>query len=271
MNCSQIAKYFPDYLTGNLDENQRSKFDAHVSDCLACKEEMASLSAVWSQLDSLPEEQPGAALRVRFTSMLNAFKEGQQQASPRKQWLKSLINRLEFPWHWQPAVQLVFGVLLVVLGLVVGYQINPGAGENNELVLLRQEVDNLGKLVTISMLKQQSPIERLRGVNYSYFVEQPDREVLSALLNTLNYDSNLNVRLAAVDALALFYDSKMVGQGLMESLEQQSSPVMQIALIDLFVEMKEKQSTQVLNHVLQGQRLNQTVKKRAERAIQQLK
>jgi len=72
------------------------------------------------------------------------------------------------------------------------------------------------QMVMLSLLKQQSASERLRGVNWSYQIEQPDEQVLSALLRALDSDPNVNVRLAAVDALQQFARRALVKKGLLD-------------------------------------------------------
>jgi hypothetical protein len=51
---------------------------------------------------------------------------------------------------------------------------------------------------------QQSASERLRGVSWANQVESSDGQVLAALLDSVNHDPNVNVRLAAADALRTF-------------------------------------------------------------------
>jgi len=101
-------------------------------------------------------------------------------------------------------------------------------------------------------------------------VSQPDPQVLSALLQVLDYDPNANVRLAAVDALQQFSDQSMVRQGLVQALTRQSSPLVQIALIDLLVQIQEKRSVDTFKRMIADENLNDAVKQRAERALKQL-
>ncbi len=108
----------------------------------------------------------------------------------------------------------------------------------------------------------------------SFSVQREEREVieetLTALLNALNYDQTPNVRLAAIDALAGFYDRDVVRLGLIESLAKQTSPLIQIALVNLFVELEEKQSLQTLGFLQGNEMFNPTVRRRAGWAIEQL-
>ena len=56
-------------------------------------------------------------------------------------------------------------------------------------------------MFALSLLQQQSASDRLRGVSYSYQMDKGDVQIREALLETLNSDSSVDVRLAAVDAL----------------------------------------------------------------------
>ena len=126
------------------------------------------------------------------------------------------------------------------------------------------------QLVTLSLLQQQSASERIRGLSWSQRVSQPEPQVLSALLQVLDYDPNANVRLAAVDALQQFSDQPMVRQGLVQAVTRQSSPLVQIALIDLLVQIQEKRSVDTFKRMIADENLNDAVKQRAERALKQL-
>ena len=270
MNCKQTEKLLPDYLAGSLEVKQLSKLEQHFSACHSCEEELAAFRTVWQTLGTLPDEQPSEALRTRFESMLEAFQVGREQAQTKEGVLDGINSWLSRWWFRQPAFQLGFAVTLLILGLFIGTRFTAVPPGNQDLVQLRQEVLSLSKLVTVSLLQQPSSSERLRGLSFSSRLQEPDKETLSALLSTLNYDPSLNVRLAAVDALSQFYDKQQVSEELIASLSRQTSPLVQIALIHLFVEMEEQKSLQALNFLKQNELFNQTVRRRASWAVEQL-
>ncbi|MCG8605325.1 zf-HC2 domain-containing protein [bacterium] len=274
MKCEELSQYVSDYLIGQLGEKRTAQIDDHLVTCASCQGELESLKTVWGKLGSLPEIEPSDSLRLRFDSMLEAYHAGHNTAE-KQRWLEGVSQFLDRFWVRQPALQLGFAVAMLVVGLFLGSRFqSPGSGtglgSNDELTVLRDEVHSLSKLVALSLLQQPSSSERLRGVQYSSMVTRPDQETLRALLNTLNYDQTLNVRLAAVDALAMFYDQDVVRRGLIESLSRQTSPLMQIALINLFVEIEEKESIQTLQFLQGNETFNQTVRRRASWAINQL-
>jgi HEAT repeat protein len=126
------------------------------------------------------------------------------------------------------------------------------------------------QLVALSLLQQQSASDRLRGVNFAYRVEQPDPQVLSALLTTVNHDPSVNVRLAAVDALRNFDDSPVGRNGLVQALSKQDSPMVQIQILDQIVELREKSAVSAIQFLLSNPSLNPDVRQRAQWALKQL-
>ncbi len=157
-----------------------------------------------------------------------------------------------------------------MIGLSVGYLLNASNGGNGEIVQLREDVHNMQQMVAVSLLDQRSPSERLKGVSWSSRVERPNAGTLEKLLRTLNNDPNVNVRLSVVDALYLFYGNPIVKEGLIHSLSQQTSPLVQVGIIDLIINMRERKAIESLKNLIQTEQLNPEVKQHAESGIQKL-
>ena len=255
MNCEEARTRFVDYWRGGLDESAFD-FHAHLASCERCRTEAEELRGLWATLEQLPEESPSHRLRSRF---YDSLREMRQREADRQQ---------RFWWSRHPAFQVAFGLAILVIGVGIGHF---ATRQNlSEVAQLRGEVYNMRQMVTLSLLQQQNATDRLRGVNWSYRVEQSDPEVLSALLTTVNHDSNINVRLAAVDALRNFSDSPVGRKGLVQSLAKQDSPLVQIAIRDQIVELREKAAVPSIKFLLSRQDLNTDVKQRADWALRQI-
>jgi len=169
---------------------------------------------------------------------------------------------------WAPAA------LLAVLGAAAGWaQPAPHAAApqpNPEIAQLRGQVESLRQMVALSLLQEQSPSSRLRGVNYSYQMTQPDRDVEQALLHAVGHDSNVNVRLSAVDALAKFAADPEARRALADSLAVQDSPLVQVALIDLLVQLNAREAAPVVAKLAQDKDANEAVRQRAVSALEKL-
>ncbi len=270
MKCNEARELFPDFWAGTLDETAQSKIRWHLASCAACRDENESLSTLWTKLGELPEQKPSAALRPRFYAMLEGYQQGLDQAKPSRHWREVMDRWLGSLMPRRPALQFGLAAVLLTVGVLGGYFLKPSVSNRDELAQLREEVHDMRQMVTVSLLKQQSAVERLKGVSWSNQVVHPDQELLSALLQTLNYDPNVDVRLAAVDALYRFSSDPTVRKGLIETLSRQDSPLVQIAVIDLLVQLQERQSIDVLKRLTRDQELNQAVRQRAQWGLQKL-
>lgn len=267
---THVQNRLSEYLMDDLGRKERAEIDAHLQGCTVCREEFDTLLRLWSKLGALPEEQPSEKVRARFYSMLEAYEEGLRHA-PASSGMLAVLNRVvEKFWPVQPAAQVGLAALLLLVGVFAGIRLSAGAGDQNEISQLRGEVRHVGQLLTISLLSQQSASERLRGVASTYQMDQPDEQVVSALLRALKYDSNVNVRLAAIDALGKFVSNPEIGLEVIESLPRESSPLVQIALIDILIQERVRQSTDILKTMAADPTVDNAVKQRIAAGLSEL-
>ena len=271
MNCEQIGELLPDYFQGSLDREQRNLVEGHLQSCVQCREEVA----LWQKLELLPEEQPGPELRVRFKAMLDAYQEGRwenrQLAKERRSLLPGFFSG---GWLRMPAAGLAWAVLLLVVGFVAGRSVNSTNPADTQMAKLQSELADTRRLVTISLLQQQSASERLQAIAqataWSMSEQHADPKILAALMHTLHSDNSVDVRLAAVDALGRYYNQPEVRKGLVDALQTQQSPLVQVALIDLMVDLKETSVIEQLKKFEQDPNVNPTVRQRAAWGVRQL-
>jgi len=145
-----------------------------------------------------------------------------------------------------------------------------GEAPNPELAQLRGEVSNMRQMVALSLMQQQSAGERLRGVSYAYQAPASDTQVLSALLTTVNQDESVGVRLSAVDALHKFGASPLTRDAVVNSIRKQNSPLVQVQLIDLLVDFKDKGAVPELAALSSDESIDSAVRAHAKWAIGKL-
>jgi hypothetical protein len=274
MSCERIREQIPEALAGRLEPIAREKWIDHLETCSACRAEVADLGIVWRALDTMAEPEPSPQMRARFLETLRAYEEGFQEAQrkqtyspPRENWWASL-------WPARPAWGAAFAAAMLLVGVLGGrLLLKPGGTDapvNGEMTQLRAQVESLRQLVALSLLQEQSASARLRGVNYSYQMTQPDREVQQALLHAVNHDSNVNVRLSAVDALAKFAASAEVRRALVDSLPVQDSALVQVALIDLLAQIEAREAAPAMRKLASQVELDESVRARAASAAEKL-
>ena len=268
MKCEQVAELLPDYLQENLTPDQRRDVEAHLTQCAECSEEVA----LWGKLSLLSAEQPSPESRVRFEAMLQAYQAGRSnQPAGSSEWRKRVPFWNVFQWLRSPLGAAAWSVALLAIGLYAGLHLAiPKATPSPEVAAMQSELANMKQLVVLSMLQQQSASARLEGVNWSTREQQLDPKVLSALLHTLRYDPSVDVRLAALDALSRHSAQPQVRSSVVNALQDQQSPLVQVALIDQVVEWHDRDAATHLEKLRQSPDLNPTVRQHADWAISKL-
>jgi HEAT repeat protein len=282
MNCEQAASLLFDYEQGSLGPQEKALAEAHLEHCQQCQE----IIALWNALAYLPVEQPNPESRVRFQAMLDTYEGMQSRSSMDEEstnWRKRWFGSNAVDWLRSPAVTLACAVVLIAAGVLIGRSVDgirdlrgrqdagkTDSASSQELAAMHSELTNMRQLVVLSLLEQQSANERLQGVAWTTKEKQLDPKVLAALLQTLRYDSSVNVRLAALDALGQHGNQPQVRTGLIEALQTRQSPLVQVGLIDSFVELRDANALDELKKLDEDPHLNPAVRRRAEQAIQEL-
>lgn len=193
-----------------------------------------------------------------------------QEEPPLKQENKPAAKSVQLPLHvlWQIAAAFA----LLALGYWAGISSQPeGAGlsqqqqpeqQTEQLTHIRQEVAEMKQ-----MLAENSPSQRIRAVNNAQEMEDVDAELMHALIQTMHFDENVHVRMAAIKALLYFRDQPMVRSAMVHSLRIQQDPNVQLQLIDGLVEMDEKEAVPQMQELLRNKELQEAVRLRLQESI----
>jgi anti-sigma-K factor RskA len=182
-----------------------------------------------------------------------------------KRKLKSQISFSWPQWNWL-APRLAFAIVLIVAGFAGGYFLQKPS-EKTEVAELTQEVSELKEMMMLSLLEKESATERLRAVSLTSDMGQASQKVTTALFQTLNNDENVNVRLAALDALRSYARDSKVREELVRSIGKQDSPLVQMALAEVMVVLQEKKSVSELEKLLNDDRTPKEVKTKIKESI----
>jgi anti-sigma factor RsiW len=248
MSCEVMQERISARVTDALSRAELNELEAHLAECPKCSEHAASLSHLWSALGDEPV--PSQRMRGRLDALLVRERAGRPSAArpsaarPRARYLNAE--------RWLPlAATLLFGVGL-------GYLWRDGDG--SELTELRGEVAELHATVAESLLGQSSVSGRLRGVAYTRDLRGDDAEVTAALLRALRDDSSVNVRLAAIEALAPRMSGTARQGELVSAVAIQTSPLVQLSLIDALLDSGSPSVRQELERLLNDSRLDLPVR-----------
>jgi hypothetical protein len=249
--------------------------------------EIENLKDLYKILDDIPVPLPGESLDEKFYSLLRKPRlrlQMMQVPGLAEGLLKPAeIKRIETLENIRPVSEkikstfwsslfpkLAYSTLLIALGLAIGRWLLPEYGYEARLTHMSKEILEFKEISALALLNQSSSLDRIKGVNSITVLKEADSRIINSLLYTLNNDPNTNVRLVTIDALAQFVKKPEVRQGLIQSITRQESPLVQIALADLMVSLKEKNSIEQFRTLLSNKELNYTAKARIEECLKEL-
>ncbi|MDR8390525.1 HEAT repeat domain-containing protein [Aliifodinibius sp. S!AR15-10] len=250
------------YLQNSLSEGEREEFNSLIESGEMDLQDIREMESLYSQMGHIEMPEPTPALGDRFYSMLEAEMQKQNTG-----WMPKIAMVFDHVQHRFQLRYLTYAVSIFLAGLLVGDIYAPISNQDEQIDRLSTEVYQLREMMMISLLDDSSPIERLKAVNISNEIPSVDSRVIDALLRTLNNDSNVNVRLAAVEALVQHASNAKVRQGLVSSITRQESPIVQSALADAMLTLQEKQSVDEFKKLLDRNELDNTVRDKLETTI----
>ena len=271
MKCEQYEEKLIGLLNNELTPAEHAELKKHLADCAGCREELAGLQQVWEMMSQIETPEPSSHMRVKFQAMLDTYKDTVEE---QKQGILSrLSDQLSSLWQWQPRWPLAYSLVIVLIGFGLGYLLfysGKGGKQEQQLEALTSQVHDLKQTMMLALLENPSASERIKGVSYTSEIKHADKEVIDALLATLNNDPNVNVRLSTLDALSHLAGHAEVRAGLIRSIAQQDSPVMQLAIADVMLKLQEKRSIKSFQELLKQKDLNPGVRDKIKQTITQL-
>jgi hypothetical protein len=169
-------------------------------------------------------------------------------------------------WNvWLP--RLSAGMLLFCLGLLAGQLMKEPSSDADALKALRLELSDMRETMMLALLHKESVTERLKAVSLTDQMETASTKVTAALLQALNEDDNVNVRLAALEALKPYTSDSRIRHQLILSIARQDAPLVQVALAELMAELLEKSSVKELNKIIDNKNTPDEIRKKIKETI----
>ncbi len=254
MEKSKVNELVTKYNEGLVDGNEIQLIEKLIQQGELDIAQLETLNQLDETINRIKEPVPSLSLDDRFYNVL----------AEKKRKTKTIL----FQW---PAWEVLFPRLalacsFLVAGFLGGYWFHQPT-LNSEIGQLTDKVEGLKEMMMISLLEKESATERLKAVSLTQEISDPSQQVTRALLKTLNADVNVNVRLAALDALQGYSNLPHVREGLVRSIALQNSPLVQMALAELMVAIQEKSSVSELKKALQQQAMPKEVKEKIQKSI----
>jgi len=281
--CSELEALLPAYAEGSLPAAEADRVAAHLQGCPGCQQQLRELRALSADLDAALPEVPGTALRTSFMAMLEQQKQ-QLKTEMAAASVAVAATVAERPTAkvismWPTAlasswVRIAASIVLVVAGVFLGRQLPWGGRAGNAVVTTPGTSPPAPGALAAALSGDSghtvSASNRIALVTNSTRTSEPDDVTVQVLLNTLNFDPNPNVRLAACEALYRLRDAPGVREGLANSLPIQTDPNVQIALIDMVVSLRVHRAVPQLQRLSKRPDALPVVRAQAEAGIGKL-
>jgi hypothetical protein len=264
---------------------------------------------LWNLMGEIPVPEPSGEMQANFNAMLESYKaSGEATREPAAVWrlfsgrpwmaaaaclvllaggfglgyfahrpqAPVVITKMVQPATPQPVVVQATPPTIPTSSTtaerqqVVNRQQSDSSSERQQLQALTAQVHEMREMMMLALLQNPSASERMRAVSYTDGIKHVNANITDALLATLNNDPNVNVRLTTLDALTHFAANPAVREGLVQSILQQDSPLVQAAMADVMLKLQERRAVKSFKKLLQQKDLNSTVRTKIEQTITRL-
>jgi len=256
MEKEKLEALIIEYIDGRLVGEEKVNLEREISKEGEVFQLYTQLKVVMEAIERSKAAEPSARLRSAFEQALQKEIQGKGET-------KTVFFQ---PVFFRAAAAIV----LVLSGVAIGFWITKNQQQNDEMLALRKEVEATKTMMQSMLQNPHSASQRLQGVTVALQMEKADDDVVKALVKAMNEDANSNVRLAALDALSRFQTEPPVRNALVKSLSTQKDPIVQIALIQLLVRMKEKGVLKDLEKMVEDELNIKAVKDEAYKGILKL-
>lgn len=261
-----------DYLDNKLEKELCQEIEKHVETCERCLDALRDTQRVMELISRDEMIEPDESMRINFYHMLHSEIKKNEIKNNEIKISDSFIVKTGH-WYNSSHFRIAAGFAILICGTLLGMFIQSGIIKSDNSVALAQlqsEVANLKRTAMFIMLNNESSSERIQAVNYADEIDKPGEKVIEALVKTLNYDKNVNVRMAAAYALAKYITIPSVADSLVKSLSLQNDPIMQVTLINILVEKKDKSAIKPIQNIITNTTTLKEVRKVAEDGIKML-
>jgi HEAT repeats len=257
MERNRVEELINKYNTGATDATDIQVLEQLLESGEVSIAQLTDVNLLQNKLEQINNGLPSLQLDDHFYTMLAKEKRKEKKFTFSLPSWSSLLPKLSF------------AASFTILGFFMAYLfINRTAAP--EVKQLTQEVSDLKEMMMLSLLEKESATDRLRAVSLTDEMPQASTTVTGALITTLNKDVNINVRLAALEALKPYVGDSAVRMALVKSIAQQASPLIQVAMAELMAAIQEKDAVKEFEKVLERNDTPEEVKKRIQKNLEVL-
>lgn len=253
MDCKYIKDHLYDYYEGQLENSVHVEFENHLKYCNNCQKEFMEIQKLMETLHKVSDHKPDLQLENEFLAVLAEEKALSGNSLRKANTRTVFISVLKYA--------------SIILLMFSCYYLGYFAKDNRyrvDVASLKQEKTELKSLMTLALLENESASKRIQGLHFAQELSHPEDEILDLLFNKMKYDDHISVRLASAQALKKFSMDDQVVLQFLKTLELEKDITMQLELIEILVDIKEKRAIPIMKELLQDQYSPEYVKEQIQ-------
>jgi anti-sigma factor RsiW len=251
MKCEDIKVELPAYIDGKLDKVTSEAVRSHLEICEDCRKLHSEMNSFLGFMNSFPEEKTPEGMKEEFMKLV-------EEEMPQKQ------RKIVMVPAWMKVAAMIT-VALVTYS--TGYYMGNEKGEQKSQQL-EVALNQTRQQVLLAGLQEYTGPQKIQAV---YDISQSGMSgdaLVDALVNTMNSDKNVNVRLAAINALSgMVKNNEKVKKELIRSLSLQENALLQISLIQVLTESGVKEAKDEIESIVGNEKTDANVKAYAKDMI----
>ena len=261
MNSEHISEVLAEYLDGRLDSHKNDIVEEHLKTCETCNQEMEELKVLFETFDKESIQVPTERLRANFLRQIE--KEEKQLSKLSKTDHGRIYNLIFSETNF---LKIAASIALLISAYTLGMY-HEKEYSQTQLAILNRENIEVKQTAMLSLIGNKSASKRIQGVNFIDEFVEPDEAIVSALTETMLYDENTNVRRTSVEVLSKFITSEEVKSSFIEALKIETDPGIQIAIINILGDIREKKAAALMQNLLLQENVQPYVKEELESVI----
>lgn len=244
MRCEEVKINLPEYIDQRLDGKIAETIGHHLESCKECRDLHLELEMFLDFTDNLEDIEPPSGMKAEFLKMM----ETEILQKPK-------VVVMVPSWLKVAAI-----VLFALLTYTTGYYLGSVKGDE-KLKALQVALNQTKQQVSLASLQDFTGPQKIEAVYNISQSGQTGDALIEALVNTMNTDKNVNVRLAAINALTgMIGKNQRVKNELIRSLSLQNNPLLQISLIQVLTESGVKEAKDEIESMSRSEKTDEKVK-----------
>jgi hypothetical protein len=262
MKKSKPEEKLFDLLHRNLSDSEFDELNKCLSESGTSRDDFESMQLLDKLMEKSADSGPSEKMDRRFYAMLNEEQKKELMGNPEISSESSFITLFR-----TAGIRVAAGIALFILGWFASGWFNRGTIGHDQITGLTGEIKQLKETLVLTMMQQNSPVERIKAVNMVAELGSADDQIIAGLLRVLNQDENDNLRLLSLDALLRYSGIPEVRKGLISSIGNQTSPLVQLRLAEIMLILRERRAIPEFQKVLENESLNYNVRDKISKAV----